>query len=326
MRARCRPTGKASTPSNGCSGKVDAKSHCLIPLFLVNPHQQPISPPSARPPLIQRSPCARHVSGAVQQGRCRKKRGQSVKFDINKAWVSLSAITAVFGLPGPAGAQEVEVTYTGTIIGGDGATDGNAAPDRLGLFGTAGASVTGDTYTATYIFNTNLGTLTSACVPNSANCSSGTTAVTSPPGVIPVVSETLTINGKSFSFGGATYPVNGATLEGINNGSSNPSTFFAEVEANGDLNSLRDDLTINNGSLPSSLVTPFTYTVHSGDGADSTDSFFQADTDGTIDRFEFSIASVTLAPVPLPAAAWLLVGGLCGLGLASKRKRQELAV
>ena len=120
--------------------------------------------------------------------------------------------------------------------------------------------------------------------------------------------------------------MNGATLTGNNTGPTNPSIVSAEVEANAYASTLRDELVINNGSLPSSLVTPFTYTVHSGDGANSTDSFFQADNGGTIDRFEFSINSVTLAPVPIPAAAWLLVGGLCGLGLASKRKRQQLAV
>jgi hypothetical protein len=48
-----------------------------------------------------------------------------VKFDINKARVSVLAIAAVFGLVAPVGAQEVEVTYTGTIIGG--VADGSAS-------------------------------------------------------------------------------------------------------------------------------------------------------------------------------------------------------
>ena len=100
-----------------------------------------------------------------------------MNFNVNKVWVSVLASAAVFGM-GPACAEEVEVTYTGTIIGGDGATDGNPAPDRLGLFGTVGASVTGDTYTATYVFNTSLGTLASTgCIPASASCPPPATTV-----------------------------------------------------------------------------------------------------------------------------------------------------
>jgi len=36
--------------------------------------------------------------------------------------------------------------------------------------------------------------------------------------------------------------------------------------------------------------------------------------------------SVEPAPVPIPAAGWLLLSALAGLGLVSQRKRQELAI
>ncbi len=219
-------------------------------------------------------------------------------------------------------ATEVQVVYTGTIIGGDGATDGNPAPDRLGLFGAAGTNVTGDSYTSTYVFDTSIGTVTSsACLPASAACSSGTNLLLgNTPGNIPVVSETLTIAGHSFSFGGPSFPVNSAQLEGINNGAGFPSSFGAEVDANSFLNSLRNNLSLTDGSLPASLVTPFTYSVHSGDGANSTDSFFQADVVGVIDRFEFGINSVALTDVnavPEPSTWLLLLTGLAGLGLVA---------
>ncbi len=235
-----------------------------------------------------------------------------------KTLFGLIASATVFGIVSQASATEVQVTYTGTIIGGDGATDGNPAPDRLGLFGTAGASVTGDTYTATYIFNTSLGTFTSsACLPASASCSSGENTLSGPPPTLPIVSETLTINGHSFSFGGSTFPVNSAEMAGIHGSSS--SNVFAEVEANSDSSTLRNDLSLTDGSLPSSLVTPFTYTVHSGDGANATDSFFQADPHGVIDRFEFDITSVTLSTTPLPSTWLMLLSGLVGLGLFAHR-------
>jgi hypothetical protein len=237
-----------------------------------------------------------------------------------KALFGVFASAAFFGAVSQAFSSEVQVTYTGTIIGGDGATDGNPALDRLGLFGAIGANLTGDSYTSTYVFNTGIGNVTSsACLPASAGCSSGQNLLLgNTPGNIPVVSETLTINGHSFSFGGPTFPVNSAQLEGINDGASFPSSFSAEVDANSFLNSLRNNLFLTDGSLPSSLVTPFSYTVQPGDGANSTDSFFQADTSGGLDRFEFDINSVALADVsavPEPSTWMLLLTGLAALGL-----------
>ena len=233
---------------------------------------------------------------------------------------ALAAALVTVGGISQASAAVVRETFTGAIIGGDGAI-GNPALDRLGLFGPVGANVLGDAYTATYVFDTALGTLTSsACSPASASCSSGTNTLSGPPGAIPIVGETLTINGHSFSFGGVTFPVNSAEMVGINNGPADPSNVFAEVEANSDLNSLRDDLRLTNGGLPSSLVTPFSYTVHAGDGADFTDSFFQADTSKGLDRFEFGIAAVTLASgVPEPSTWAMILLGFACLGVAGYR-------
>jgi hypothetical protein len=219
--------------------------------------------------------------------------------------------------------QEVQVSFTGTIIGGDGAV-GNPALDRLGLFGTVGANLLGDTYVATYVFNTSLGTLTSSgCFPASASCSSGTNTISGPPPSQPIVSESLTINGHTFSFGSATYPIGTSELSMANSGPSFPSGIFAEVEANSFASSLRNSLNLTIGSIPSSLVTPFTYSVHSGDGASFVDSFFQADPTGSpLDRFEFGETSVTLSlvPVPEPAAWGLMLAGLGIVGWGVKRR------
>ncbi len=35
---------------------------------------------------------------------------------------------------------------------------------------------------------------------------------------------------------------------------------------------------------------------------------------------------VAVAPVPLPASAWLLVGGLCGFGILARRRRTGVAL
>nr|WP_305792153.1 VPLPA-CTERM sorting domain-containing protein [Ruegeria sp. R13_0] len=39
----------------------------------------------------------------------------------------------------------------------------------------------------------------------------------------------------------------------------------------------------------------------------------------------FLISSFTVAPVPLPASALLLIGGLAGFGVMRRRKQQQLA-
>ncbi len=227
----------------------------------------------------------------------------------------------------PAAATVVQVTYSGAIAGGDGGY-GNPAIDRLGLFGPAGANLLGDAYTAGYTFDTTQGTLSSSgCAPASASCPTQTNLLTGPPGGIPVVSESLTINGRSFSFGGPIYPINSAQLQATNNGAFLPSGIFAEVEANADLNSLRDELNIDNGSIPSSLTANYHYTVHPADGATTINSYFQADTGGRIDRFEFGINSVNLAVVssaPEPAS-WtlMLIGvGFCGSVMRGDRRRR----
>lgn len=243
--------------------------------------------------------------------------------------VALTGAALVALLVGPpASATVVLATFDGTIAGGDGAY-GNPAIDRLGLFGPVGANLLGDAYTATYTFDTTLGTVaSSACLPASAGCPTGKNTLAGPPGGIPAVSESLTINGHAFSFGGSTYPVNSAELQAANDGAGFPSGIFAEVEANADLNSLRDELDLTNGGLPASLVATYHYTVHAGDGAATGNSFFQADTVGGLDRFEFGINSVSLAPVssvPEPASWALTLAGVALLGFAIRRKSNLMA-
>lgn len=228
----------------------------------------------------------------------------------------------------PSAASVVVVTFDGTIAGGDGAF-GNAALDRLGLFGPVDANLLGDAYEATYTFDTTLGTVvSSACLPASAGCSTGKNTLAGPPGGIPAVSEALTINGHTFSFGGSTFPVNSAELQATNDGSGFPSGIFAEVEANADLNSLRDELDITDGAIPASLVGTYHYTIQPGDHATTGNSFFQADTSGGIDRFEFGISSVSLAAVssaPEPASWALTLAGVALLGGALRRKSNLMA-
>src|SRR5450631_902498 len=245
----------------------------------------------------------------------------AMAFNATSSMAPWLAAAALLGAGSQASADQIQVTFTGTIIGGDGAV-GLPALDRLGLFGTVGANLLGDTYVSNYVYDTSLGTLTSSgCSPASAGCTVGTNTISGPPPSLPILSESLTINGHTFSFGSATYPIGSAELTSTNIGATLPSGIFAEVEANSFASTLRNALNLTTGSIPSSLVTPFTYTVHSGDGASFVDSFFQADPTGSpFDRFEFGETTVTLAAVPEPAAWAMTFAGLGVVGWAAKRR------
>lgn len=95
---------------------------------------------------------------------------------------SAAVLIALFGLAAPASATVITVTYSGTIVSGT---------DQAGLFGTAGADLSGQKYSARYVFNTKLGTQESSAALNRlfGGNAFGTTS--------PAVYTTLTIGGHS---------------------------------------------------------------------------------------------------------------------------------
>ena len=191
----------------------------------------------------------------------------------------------------------VDYTFTGTV-GGE--------FDSAGLFGPPGAeTLTGDTFTATFEVNLSGATNTTGFLQTVG----GGTVSGSPS---PILSDSLTINGHTASgIGGAADSVivqDGVKFE------------VTALAANG--TALEFTVESQSGGLPfSSLSAPLSY---SPSGSDASGDFFLFDSTGQIAEDSMSLnpteVPISPAPVPLPAAIWLMLGGLGGLGAFTRNK------
>ena len=101
---------------------------------------------------------------------------------------ALIAVGSVFAWTEQAEAAYVTVIYTGKVAN---------SHDLSGVFGAAGASLDGDAFTATYVFDPSVSVIESG---SRSNISRGGTSLGTPS---PLISAALTINGISYSFGGS---------------------------------------------------------------------------------------------------------------------------
>jgi hypothetical protein len=120
----------------------------------------------------------------------------------SKLTLAAVAIASSMAFVGQGSAQVVQETYTGTIASGT---------DALGYFGPAGADLTGQSFTATFLFDTSLGAAVNAVYPPCASpytCAGGGlqeiyggTSYGAVP--TPNLSTTLTIGNGTYSYAGA---------------------------------------------------------------------------------------------------------------------------
>ena len=163
---------------------------------------------------------------------------------LNRACLSVTiGLLAVY----PASAAIVDVVYIGTV---------SSNTDASGYFGPAGGfnNLVGDTYEASFVFNTALGTTYSSATNNYAYGGSYIGVAT------PVVSAIVTVNGQSVNITGAYKGV----IYGENFGPSMSDMQLHEAETDED-DFTEDYVQTNTGALPASITTPFTYLVGSAD-------------------------------------------------------------
>ncbi len=230
------------------------------------------------------------------------------------------AILAVFGLTAQASATIVDVTVTGTITG---FTSQSRTTDGAGIFGVVGGNYTayaGDTYTATFKFDTEaVGSTTfSSAGQNFANGGSefGTTS--------PALSASVTLNGHTVDIDPISY--------GYISGSQGPAGQPAHPNGRLIYQALFDanagsyvDILGPDGSIPASITDSFTFTPTPG----TTYSNLYAEyTNGSNTDIWAQVNSVTftaeVSAVPEPSTWAMMIAGFLGLGFMAHRKKTTM--
>jgi PEP-CTERM motif len=216
-----------------------------------------------------------------------------------------------------ASADVVVVTYTGVVL--------TNSYDVTGVFGFPdNTDIGGQSYTATYVFNTALGDVFSS---PSTNFAKGGTLYGF---VSPALRATLTINGVTVSIGVPNY---NAQIYGQNEGTTSAEQAVAQnMEGVAGIgvytyNYVDNEVHSNTGNLPASITTPFTYTVNPMTDYATQDFQFETYNYNT-DTFEayadgqLSAETLTVTVVPEPSTWALMFIGFGGLGFAAYRKRR----
>ena len=212
---------------------------------------------------------------------------------------------SIFGalLTTSASADIVTLTYAGTV--GSGA-------DTSGYFGTAGANLTNDAFTATFVFDTNL-----SGASEYQFAAHGGSAYPSPS---PALSAALTINGKTFNEDPTIY----ADFQESTKSSGIFQAFAGVGPIDNDTVSLALNVYTDDPNAPefSSLAAPFSYTYVTG-GDNSGHFTFGADNLSLLSNTVSQTNPTFTAAVPEPSTWAMMILGFCGVGFMAYRRKQH---
>jgi hypothetical protein len=197
-----------------------------------------------------------------------------------------------------ASADVVTEIFTGTVTG----------LDRFGFFGTANANLN-STFTATYVFDTSLGTTTTQ--PQYTYLWGGTFNAPVPS---PLVSAKIVINSHTYSATIPTYSaqlrVGSGYLEAYSLAENSGSEYFYNYLYS----------TTVSTPYPASITSPFSYTFQSGDINQS--GFFY----GTEQLILHSNTVTLTNGVPEPSTWAMMILGFAGVGFMAYRRKNAMAL
>ena len=230
-----------------------------------------------------------------------------------------AVMAVVIGFATASQAAIVTITYTGTVLSG--------GSDMTGLFGAPGADLTGDSYTAVYVFDTTLGgnTVSSPTENYSYGGSGSNDASPSLGSFIAINGHTETVSGQYFG-----------QIEGVNVGSYSEQLHSTEDYSNvvgiSASQYLLNGISNGTASLPATIDQPFEYLRQPSDGTSSLyfNLVYNSDT-GTysVDTVEeLSPTSITemvagVSGVPEPSTWAMMLLGFGGLGFLAWRRPQS---
>jgi hypothetical protein len=218
----------------------------------------------------------------------------------------------VAGIATPAHAVTLDLDFSGTV--------GSGSVDALGLFGTAGNSLTGDQFSANVYYSVPRATI---LMPNSTE------------ETVQPVTYALTINNQTVtpaslaSFGPITSSqLQASTPQGCCGISANVITETAPPDTAGSFDSQLLLSLISTSLYPSgtqpNLLSPFAYTRQPSD-TQGRDEFllggWNSTSDFTEEQLGFNVDNVSLSPTPLPSALSLFSAALSGLAGFAWRRR-----
>jgi hypothetical protein len=220
-------------------------------------------------------------------------------------------LTALALLVGPVAANATAVTYdfTGNVTGAS------------GIYASAGATVTG-----TYTIDVGAGNASQSVLPVSFSSvwysqAYGGTVYGPPTPSSLVFASTLSSGGVTYGNTTPSSAGSDSSVEGNASSGTLPNSYVAEdVEYSNSNDYVESYFRLYGGTGAGAPFDASGLPVFSN--ATSNSGALTSDNLGLVSQLTYTITS--LAPVPLPASAWLLLSGLVGVGVMA-RKRRDIA-